>query len=266
MGKDTKISWATHTFSPWWGCVEVPGSGACAKCYARTFSARLGHDLWGKDKPRKPQRDPYWNEPLRWNRAAEKAGIRDRVFCASMADVFEDRRDLDDSRDRLWKLIGDTPYLDYLLLTKRHDKIRELVPKGWLSNWPTNIWPGVTTEDQRWADTRIPELLKIPAKVRWLSIEPMLGPIDLTPWLGPDKINWCIVGGESGHGARPMEPEWVRDLLDQCKARSVPFHFKQKGNALAKSMHCASMKGDDPKEWPAWMRVQEFPKEVKASG
>ena len=189
-------------------------SEACRLCYAETFSKRVGQSVWGADAPRRFFGEKHWNEPINWNKKAEKEGQRKRVFCASMADWAEDRRDLDPWREKLWDLIAATPWLDWLLLTKRHDKIVEFVPKAWLDDWPANVWPGITVETQKWADIRIPHLLRLPAQVRWLSVEPLLGPLDLERYLLPDYkkrgalnwaggVNWVIVGGESGHGAKP---------------------------------------------------------------
>jgi protein gp37 len=146
-----------------------------------------------------------------------------------MADVFENRPDLAPLRERLWKLIAETPALDWLLLTKRPERALKSVP--WGAKWPANVWAGVTAENQRWALKRIPLLLDLPAAVRFLSCEPLLGPLDLGTWLtGARRVDWVIAGGESGHNARPMNPEWARQLRNQCLAASVPFHFKQWGH------------------------------------
>ena len=233
MGKDSKIEWTHHTFNPWWGCVKV--SPACKHCYAEAWAKRVGMDLWGGHSNRRFFSDAHWRQPLRWNREAEMAGERRRVFCASMADVFENRRDLDSVRARLWPIVEDTPHLDWLLLTKRPQHIAKLTP--WRAGaWPRNVWLGTTAENQRWARERIPRLLEHGAAVHFASCEPLLGPIELTQWLGLPAINngalnWVIAGGESGSAkARPMNPEWVTDLRDQCEAAEVPFHFKQWGH------------------------------------
>ena len=229
--KNSKIEWTHHTFNPWWGCTRV--SPACRHCYAEAFAHRFGLELWGKGGERRFLSDNYWRQPLAWNRRACTEGKRARVFCASMADVFEDRRDLDHLRQRLWRLIDQTPSLDWLLLTKRPEVIGELVP--WRQEWPRNVWLGTTIENQKWAERRAPFLLQYPAAVRFVSCEPLLGPVDLTAWLvrGPElSIDWVIAGGESGHGARPTNPEWFESLRDQCSAHAVAFHFKQWGNWL----------------------------------
>lgn len=229
MAKHSKIEWTHHTFNPWWGCAKV--SPACQHCYAEAWAKRVGSTVWGKSAPRRFFGDVHWKEPLRWNREAEDEGVRRRVFCASMADVFERRAELHEWRDRLWKIIDSTPCLDWLLLTKRPHNVTAMAP--WTSQWPENVWLGCTAENQTWADKRIPALLEIPARVRFLSCEPLLGPLDLArhlPLDPVDGIHWVIAGGESGAHSRPMNPEWVRDLRNQCQQSGVAFHFKQWGH------------------------------------
>lgn len=226
MAKDSEIEWTHHTFNPWWGCVKL--SPACAHCYAETWARRVGMDLWGGDAPRRFFSDHHWREPFRWDAEAQKLGKRSRVFCASMADVFEPRADLDPWRERLWDLIEKTPNLDWLLLTKRPGQLKHRYP--WAKSARDNVWLGTTAENQKWADRRIERLLSVEAKVRFLSCEPLLSSIDLTPWLRERQIAWVIAGGESGGQARPTHPNWVRALRDQCQNHSVPFHFKQWGH------------------------------------
>jgi protein gp37 len=257
MAKNTKISWATDTFSTHWGCSEVPGSEACEKCYAREFSKRLGFDLWGNDKARRFFGDAHWNEPKKWNREAERTGLRRRIFVNSMSDTFEGRRDLDPVRARLWESIPETPYCDYLLLTKRPQNILRMVPHAWLDRWPANVWAGTTTETQRWADIRLPFMEKVPAPVIFVSAEPLLERLDFSPYLR--FVNWVLIGGESGHGARRMDPAWAIDLIVQCREACVAVHFKQKGEALARELGCKDRAGKDSSEWPPEFRVQEFP-------
>jgi protein gp37 len=169
--------------------------------------------------------DKHWNEPLKWNREAERASERRRVFCASMADVFEDRPELVDERLKLWALIDKTRALDWLLLTKRPENMTWMAPPYWSPRWPSNVWAMTTVEDQQRAEERLPVLRAVPAVVRGLSMEPLLGPVVLDL----SGISWVIVGGESGHGARPMHPAWVRSLRDQCAEAGTPFFFKQWG-------------------------------------
>ena len=250
MGEQTEISWCNHTFNPWWGCQRV--SPACEYCYAETFSKRVGGSPWAKGAHWGPGSlrtvavPKPWRDVERWNADAAREGVRRRVFCASMADVFEARDDLDELRARLWALIEATPALDWLLLTKRPEEMARRTPASWASGWPSNVWAGTTVEDQRRADERIPELLKIPARVRFLSCEPLLGPVNPGEYVDPNRtldeatgrcngVEWVIAGGESGSHARPMHPDWARLLRDQCAAAGVPFHFKQWGEYRAYS-------------------------------
>lgn len=231
MGKETSIEWTHHTFNPWWGCVKV--SSACDHCYAETWAKRLGEKIWGAKSERRFFGDAHWKEPLKWNREAESHGVRRRVFCASMADVFENRKELVPHRLRLLKLIEATPNLDWLLLTKRIHLVRKQLPKGY--ELPTNVWLGATVEHQEAADKRLKYLLEFTTpSVRFLSCEPLLGPLDLNEWLKVGatgaRLNWVIAGGESGPGSRPMEPQWPEDLRNQCSAHGVAFHFKQWGH------------------------------------
>jgi protein gp37 len=229
MAKNSHIEWTHHTFNPWWGCKKV--SPACDNCYAELWAKRMGHQLWGTEAPRRFFGEAHWREPLRWNDEAGRTGIRERVFCASMADVFERRPDLNAERMRLWLLIEDTPNLDWLLLTKRPQNIERLVP--WRDDWPANVWLGTSVENQTLAEKRLPFLLRNPAAVRFLSCEPLLGHLDLKPWFkkkeGLHPIDWVIAGGESGGSSRPMHPDWATGLLRQCQDFDVPFHFKQWG-------------------------------------
>lgn len=231
MGKETAIEWTHHTFNPWWGCVRV--SAACDHCYAETWAKRLGEDVWGPKSDRRFFGDAHWKEPLKWNAEAVAQGVRKRVFCASMADVFENRPDLVPHRQRLLDLIDQTPHLDWLLLTKRIHLVKKQLPKGY--KFPSNVWLGTTVENQAEANKRIRHLLEFstPA-VRFLSCEPLLGPLDLEVFLVKNengiRVDWVIAGGESGPGARPMEPQWPEDLRKQCSAAKVAFHFKQWGH------------------------------------
>jgi len=256
MGENTKIEWCHHSFNPWIGCTKV--SPGCAHCYAEveTFARvqrKRGNELWGKDANRHVTSDANWRKPYKWNDAATAAGERHRVFCASLSDVFEDRRDLDEPRRKLWDLIETTPNLDWLLLTKRPENIARLIDQRWLEHPRHNVWLGTTCEDQKRADERIPHLLRVPAAVRFLSCEPLLGPVDLDFWIDSywdaslkdlmgnkgswvrvelrheRALHWVIAGGESGLQARPMRPTWVRSVRNQCARAGVPFLFKQWG-------------------------------------
>lgn len=239
MGKNSAIEWCDHTFNPWWGCVKV--SPGCQHCYADTLATRYGYTVWGPatTTSRRFFGATHWQEPLRWNRDAARDGVRRRVFCASMADVFEENADLVSERQKLWALIEATPWLDWLLLTKRPEHINVMLPQQWLDHPRPNVWLGTSVETQDQAARRIPLLQGVRAAVLFLSCEPLLGPLDLDGLAyeaaGPARsgynplVDWIIVGGESGHGARPMHPDWVRSLRDQCTTAGIAFHFKQWG-------------------------------------
>lgn len=233
MADKTGIEWTDHTFNPWWGCQKV--SPGCSNCYAETLSKRFGKNIWGPPHAtdRRLFGDKHWHEPVKWNARAKREGRRARVFCASMADVFEDHPQVGAARRRLFDLIEQTQALDWQLLTKRPENVRAMVPELWnLTGWPRNVWLGTSVEDQQRADERIPALLDTPAAVRFLSCEPLLGPVDLVNMDAEPfhyGLDWVIVGGESGPGARPMHPDWARSLRDQCIAFGVPFLFKQWG-------------------------------------
>lgn len=225
MGKNSKIEWTHHTFNPWWGCVKV--SHACKYCYAETWARRVGLNVWGGRSDRRFFSDRHWKEPLKWDKEAAKDGVRRRVFCASMADVFEVRAELNPWRERLWELIDSTPNLDWLLLTKRPQNFSRYLPGGRAQE---NVWLGTTVENQKWADKRIRDLVSCEGTIRFLSCEPLLGPIDLSAWLPSGDLDWVIAGGESGGKARPTDPRWITSLRDQCISSRVAFHFKQWGH------------------------------------
>jgi len=325
MGDTTEIAWTDSTFNPWIGCAKV--SAGCKNCYAsvETFTRReraRGIELWGENAARHVTSDANWKKPIAWDREAAKAGVRRRVFCASMADVFEDRPDLLEPRATLWRLIEITPWLDWLVLTKRPENAARLAAlaadaaSATATAWPANVWLGTTVEDQRRADERIPQLLRVPAAVRFLSCEPLLEAVSLTDivdgrdilkplarlrWVPqaigtgvvPRRhggIDWVIVGGESGHHARPFDVAWARAIVSQCRDAGVAvfvkqlgaFPFGDGGAGWAYSMTSPrepkhwrwddrdaggamnvyaqhDRKGGDMSEWPADLRVREFP-------
>ena len=272
MAENTKIEWANHTFNPWFGCQKV-GPG-CDHCYAEGWAKRSGLVQWGPGTDRRRSSEANWRKPIKWNRQAEiqhnawqafkethpgltdaqlvEAGFakpeRPRVFCASLADVF-DNAVPDAWRMDLFSLIAKTPYLDWLLVTKRVGNVMRMCSGDGLmfDMIADRVWLGVTICNQEEAGRDIPKLMQIPAKVRWLSMEPLLGPVDLSRWLDiiqyedgaawmrrnighlHDMLDWVVVGGESGPHARPMHPAWARSLRDQCAAAGVPFLFKQWG-------------------------------------
>lgn len=259
MAENSKIEWTDHTFNPWEGCQKV-GPG-CDHCYAETRNARFAGGQavnWGSGAPRRRTSAANWRKPLAWNRDAgvfyAQHGRRQRVFCSSLADVFDNAVDPAWRRD-LFDLIEMTPNLDWLLLTKRIGNVVRMLPThDWAARG--NVWLGATIVNQAEADRDIPKLLAVPAHRRFLSMEPLLGPVDLETacegagvdrgktWTTSDdpqqllralrygdtaRLDWVIVGGESGADARPMNPLWVSSLRDQCNAAGVPFLFKQWG-------------------------------------
>lgn len=288
MSENTKIEWCDHTFNPWIGCTQI--SPACDNCYAKAFDSRFavsGHAMhWGAGVARKRTSEANWRLPMKWNRKAEMsqnawqigidlhggdesaciaAGfikpVRPRVFCASLADVFDNEVPIQ-WRMNLFSLIASTPNLDWLILTKRIGNVIPMLKDAlvdasaedqsrwsglarWIGDWwdgkqPANVWLGATICNQTEADRDIPKLLSVPAHKRFLSMEPLLGPVDLSGnlpaeralrWYRPmlPMLDWVIVGGESGPNARPMHPDWARSLRDQCDAAGVPFLFKQWG-------------------------------------
>lgn len=292
MGENSGIQWTHHTFNPWVGCQRV--SPGCENCYAEAYDKRVGGAVdpfdgvkrlrWGPRAPRVRTSEANWRKPLKWNREAGEAGERHRVFCASLADVFEDRSELREWRTELFALIHATPNLDWLLLTKRPENIDRLWPKAFIGpgakSWP-NIWLGTTVEDQTRANERIPELVKVPAAVRFLSMEPLLEPVDLSYWLEEDKngfihrtgnaIQWAIIGGESGSKARPFSLDWARNIVRQCRDGDVAPFVKQMGSSPVEVqlrghvtteffVKFTDHHGGDPAEWPEDLRVREFPR------
>lgn len=289
MGENSNISWCHHTFNPWIGCDKV--SDGCKHCYAEGMQHRFGGGLWGASAKRKLTVDSNWQKPLAWDRKAKLAGERHRVFCSSLADVFEGREDLAEPRRWLFRLIESTPHLDWLLLTKRpHDMARLSHAAGWLGDWPNNVWAGATVENQKAAETRVLSLLDVPARLRFLSCEPLLGMVSLTDieivspatsdvsarlnsltghLTGPDDIlphiNWVIVGGESGPSARPFELSHAVSLVRQCNLAGVPMFFKQLGARPVLGgdpwpVEHDKRAGADKRDWPEWVTVQEVPR------
>ncbi|ALX12112.1 hypothetical protein P350_11455 [Burkholderia cepacia JBK9] len=293
MSENSKIEWCDHTFNPWEGCQKV-GPG-CDHCYAEARNARFAGGTavnWGPGAPRRRTSPANWRKPLAWEAAHAEFfaahGRSQRVFCASLADVF-DNAVPDAWRADLIDLIWNTPHLDWLVLTKRIGnagpmitRALELAGRGVNTPWPwSNVWLGATIVNQAEADRDIPKLLAVPARVRFLSMEPLLGPIDLTsiPWRGghrvsvlqgwdsPDHgLHWVIVGGESGPGARPMHPEWARDIRDQCAAAGVSFHFKQHGEWAPGSGDFGAGRFEtaavahDGRVAPGGYRVEDYPR------
>jgi protein gp37 len=275
MGKNTGIEWTDHTFNPWWGCSHA-GSPACDHCYAREVARRFSSESCFDKASRRTFGERHWNEPRRWDRAAARAGVRHKVFCGSMCDVLEDVGRVFPERAKLYQLIADTPNLDWLLLTKRPENAQLHLPRHWFAErWPSNVWFGTTVENANVAPKRLRALLQVPAPIRFVSAEPLLGEIDFRPWmpgvhdetcdmgvdctcgaLDPSEaINWVIVGGESGVQARPTDPEWVIWILEQCRQREVPLFFKQWGRWMPAKHGWDKDKLCGPVDLPDWPTV-----------
>lgn len=322
MGDVTKIQWCHHTFNPWRGCSKV--HTGCANCYAETEAKRFPENrgIWGPHGTRVRAADSMWLKPITWNKAAEGAGERRRVFCASLADVFEDfsgdvlnhvnqkifcgpngermataldiehggainlKADwrpltLDDLRADLFKLIAATPWLDWMLLTKRPENIPRMWGDGWRVQCRQNVWIGTSVSDQQTADAMIPKLIECRSlsPVLFVSAEPLIGPIKFQISNLNSQIDMIIVGGESGHSARNCELSWVRSIVEQCQRAEVACFVKQLG-AVSVWRYCEAtgavirpqlepelvvaslndQKGGDPSEWPKDLRVRQIPK------
>ncbi|OCC01739.1 hypothetical protein BA190_27650 [Labrys sp. WJW] len=257
MAENTKIEWADHTFNPWLGCTAL--SPACDHCYAEGWARRAGKpELWEGERRRTSASN--WQQPLKWNRQAEAEGRRFRVFCASLADVF-DNQVPSRWRDDLWHWIEMTPHLDWLLLTKRPQNIAKMLPtadigcRPWGDGW-SNVWLGTTAEDGERYRRNWPALAKVPARTRFVSYEPALGPLGQL-CIDGQVPDWIICGGESGPNARPMHPDWARRVRDDCEIMGIPFLFKQWGEFLPQDMRDATgfewvLGHSDPRvhDWP----------------
>lgn len=232
MAEHTGIAWCDHTFNPWWGCTPV--STGCDNCYAHDMALRVGRDCWGAS-PRQKTKPQNWQEPIKWNQWAEEVEERRLVFCGSMMDWAEDYHSANVFwRSELFDLIRATPHLTWLMLTKRAARIPLCLPDDWGEGYK-NVWLGVTAENQEMADLRIPILLNVPAVQKFISAEPLLGPIEFRKVPGFNRVGlslhdwWIIVGGESGPNCRPMDLNWARYIREQCETANIPFFFKQTG-------------------------------------
>lgn len=232
MAYTTGIRLTDSTWNPWSGCRMV--SPGCAHCYMFRDKRRYGQDPTIVVR----SKSTFYN-PLKWKEPR-------RIFTCSWSDWFIEEADR--WRDEVWEIIRKTPHHTYHILTKRPERILDHLPPDW-GNGYDNVWLGVTAENQKQADRRIPILLSVPAKVRFLTCEPLLGPIHLDPKSVLPHIHWVIVGGESGHRVRPMHPAWARSLRDQCVSAGIPFHFKQWGASCPEGLswrpatHCVAYDG-----------------------
>lgn len=271
MAEKTMIGWCDSTFNPWIGCTKI--SEGCKFCYAEAQNKRWGWvDAWGPSGTRRRTSAAKWDEVAHWNKqawvectlcgwrgwegdkqkckcVAPFVDARRRVFCASLADVFEENNQVEEWREMLFGLMERTNNLDWLVLTKRPENVERMVP--W-EVWPLNVWLGTTVENQAQVKRLIP-LLDIPAPVHFVSVEPMLEQVYLgfPAWPNPDRDTWVICGGESGAGCRPMELWWAQDLYDQCQKANVPFFMKQLGGHPNKRHELT--------DFPEQLRVREFP-------
>ena len=268
MGKNSKIGWTDHTFNIVWGCAKV--NEECKNCYAEAQSKRYGFDVWGPDKSRRILSRKYWKEPLKWNANAIVDNKRALVFCGSMCDWLEDHPTVNEERKKLFPLIKATPWLTWLLLTKRPENMRRLVGEkiNTVTELPRNIMLGVSAGTQETYRQMWPRMagighgLDIPT---FVSLEPLLGPINLgviysynSTVIMPD---WIIIGGESGPKARPVEVRWMLDLVKQAKEHDVPIFVKQMGTDWAKKSiaHKDDPKGEVMELWPHPLQIQEYP-------
>lgn len=297
MGEATGIAWTDHTANFWMGCQRV--SPGCEHCYAETLvTNRMGLKVWGPASTTERKRTvSAWKDVPRWDRGARRDGVRRKLFVSSLADIFEDHPQVAPWRAEALALLERCTNLDVQLLTKRPENIMRMVPGHWRAAWPAHVWIGTTVEDQRRASERIQHLLGVPAAVRFLSCEPLIEGIDiarrLVPHLACDccgavreghtlcaecgfdgsfgqrGIQWVIVGGESGPGARPFDVAWALGLIERCREAGVAVFVKQLGanpfdsigytTTRDTALDLRSRAGADPAEWPDGLRVQEFP-------
>lgn len=270
--KDSHISWTDHTFNPWWGCTEV--SPGCDNCYAREIAKRFGRATWGKGEPRVLASEASWRKPLQWDAEAKELGIRYRVFCLSMADPF-DPEVPGEWRARMFELWEATPNLDWLPLTKRPQNVLKMVPAAWLEpgGWPSNVAMGTSVESQEYV-WRIDKLLAIPGEIPmfFVSGEPLLGALDLDIYHGdfgthlltgldaeyPEegvgrRVDWVLIGLESGPKRRPGSNEHAYDLMRQCQAAGVAVWMKQ-GSGMRSEVPFNDARLDGVRELPRWRR------------
>lgn len=244
MAEITGISWTDHTHNEWWGCSSTAGAG-CDRCYAAVLDHRTGGNFFGIGTSPRLTKEQNRNKPFKWDREAAQSGKRLRVFCGSMMDFF-DKNAPDGARDALWEKIRATTHLDWQVLTKRTANIPRMLPADWGDGYE-NVWLGTTCEDKKSGLRRLDQLRDIPAKIRFLSVEPLLedlGDLNLS------GIDWVIVGGESGSGFRSMEKAWAERVIAQCREQQVAVFFKQWGGTANDAGGCL-INGLEIKEWPS---------------
>lgn len=283
MGLNSSIEWTDHTFNPWWGCTKV--SPACDHCYAEKHANRFFPGIWGVGAKRRLFENSHWDQLITLDKAAAKAGNRPRVFCASMADVFDNHPDVIGARERLWMYIARTPNLDWLLLTKRIGNLDRMYPLAWHEEPPKNVWLGISVANQVEADRDIPKLLAAPAHIRFLSCEPLLGEIDLLPFQ-KGNCTVCAGSGEvlaSGPTTTFPEDDDGLQRCDECGGKGTwednpgldwvivggesgaNARFMDYDWAFRIAQNCQEMgvaffmKQGSAKNWPQFKRFEAFP-------
>ena len=272
MAKNSKIEWTDHTWNPITGCTPI--SEGCRNCYARRIAKRFrGRFGYPEDEPFRVTFHPErLEEPLRWKKPR-------KVFVCSMGDLFHEGG-WGDWVLRIWSVMAASPQHIFQVLTKRAERAKDLLAYwmlpamqatlSWIPGWPLkNVWFGVTAENQKCADERISILLQILAAIRWVSLEPLLGPVDLTRATGstvfdgggcdfgmvsdPRPFDWVVIGCETGPNRRPCKLKWVRGIIEQCDKAGVPVFVKQ--------LEINGKVSHNPEDWPEWARRREFPRE-----
>lgn len=227
MAENSNIAWTDATFNPWIGCTKV--SAACDFCYAEDHAKKWEPSVtWGKPGQRVKLRRTAlttWKKPLAWNRQAKQEQRTIRVFCASLADVFDNDAPKEWRAD-LWDTIGATPHLTWLLLTKRPQNITKMLPNSWDKGWP-HVWLGTTTETQEEFERRWNVLKEVPAALHFISYEPALTRLSFARLTESNMPDWVICGGESGPNRRPFELKWAEEMRSQCQQFGIPYFFKQ---------------------------------------
>jgi protein gp37 len=243
--KNSKIGWTHHTWNPWWGCNKV--SAACLNCYIDSIMRRSGNEPFHGPKQTKTSKDP-----MRWNRKAKKDGVRRRVFTCSMSDFFHPGADK--WRPEAWEIIRQCGQLDWLILTKRPELIADRLPGDWGNGYP-NVWLGTTIEDQSQL-LRLEHLVKIPAAIRFVSAEPLLGPVRFGRLIR--KVDWVITGCEKAgkQKRRELNLDWVRSIRDECDKASVALFHKQY-YAGTKIVYDGRIDGEVRQSWPCSGRSGE---------